>query len=100
RFEPPNDIEGISSAVLGLRGRESDRRPYIRISPTEASARGHHTDHRELLIVEQDRLIENVRIAAEAPLPKLVNKDRHIAVAGPIFLGGKVSTDLRWRARE
>jgi hypothetical protein len=68
RFERPEDIENTSSAVLDLRGRESYRHPDISISESKASARRHHADHCEMLIVEHDRLVEDIRIAAEPPL--------------------------------
>src|SRR5579859_1638147 len=71
-FEPPDhsEIVQFQTAHLTYRLFVIDRRPKLGRRVGIGKPSGHHPDHSERLIVEQNVLIYDQGIAAEAPLPQ------------------------------
>src|SRR5215831_7542434 len=84
--------------LLGLLGRDRQRRPDIRIPEPETRVRWHYANHRITLIIECDGPAQDVGIAAEAPLPQPIAEDHYPVVSGPIFFRQEVTTNQRSHA--
>src|SRR5262245_9820842 len=83
----------MAAAVLQL--LRSERRGRSKLRPAELKAGRHNPDHGVGLAVQRDRLIENVRIAAEAALPESITEHHDPVVTRLIVVLNKRSSVKR-----
>ena len=73
--EAPHDGEEMRPPAVQLVRREGHGKPELGLLFESGEAGGHDADHHRRLAVEPQTAAEDVRIAAEAPLPQPVRKN-------------------------
>src|SRR5262249_13123526 len=95
-LESPNTIpeEAYSLVRQLLLDVERARQQHISLAH-ELKPRRHYADHLPASSVERQRLTDDGRVAAEAPLPESVAQDYHRRDAGPILFRRERPPQLR-----
>src|ERR1700750_184071 len=84
-------VPGLPRFLVGPAGY---RKPDFHC-PGRKHLRRHDTDDGVRLVTEVDRFAEDIRIAVEDPIPKLVADHAERGSADAIFFLGKNTTELR-----
>ena len=90
-FETPKDIVSMIVAVARQFGGQRERGHHIHAAGVIKFFR-QDANNCALDTVKTDCLVDNVRIAAKAPLPQTIAQDHHCVFAGLVFFGGKRAT--------
>src|SRR5262249_40689028 len=85
-FEPTDHCQAKFSALAQLLRRESQRQPYIGRRRKLKSWR-HHPNDRVALLIERQRLSNQIWVRAESPPPQAMADDRDIGVIGVALFG-------------
>src|SRR5690606_4089597 len=70
-----------------------ERDPHIRVRRIREAGR-HDANHRERIAAEEEALVQDPRIAAEALLPERPRQDDHVAVTGLVLRRREGATEL------
>src|SRR5436305_819566 len=89
RLEPPDGLQPESAARLLELWPGGERHPHVCLFLREGEARGHDADDCAVYAVEADRLPDDVRVTAEAPLPQAVADDGDEVAARLLFFTGE-----------
>src|SRR5687767_1354111 len=95
RFESADHVIAVKEAVAFDLGRQPERRINFPALWKIEMLR-HHADHRPLDIVDGDRLVDDVWIAAEASLPETVGDDRYCVCSGLVLFRGEAAAHNRF----